>query len=535
MSKIENRAGLSLDVNIRFHVGFAAGTDIVIDADNNTISSTTTDFTGTASSITGVANGGLAVGDQTVIGNSAGGNDGVVIELTAVAANALSYTVVDGVPVNEAAGSNINLVRRKKYYQFLEANGLSFVDGVAMSAFHSKLQDLWDGGDLDVFDPPTTSIEPRAKSMAIINYWEHFDLDTLNSIRDGAMEVRNTKNSAPRLIYGLLRSGNLHESTDQMFYFKDLTNTDAPVAAVMTGFINQLVLLVDTDNTVDNRGVFYVRCAEPRKTIIMEAVDMQYAEIYPVGSANAIDSKLGDAAGAFTADGVISAGGSDYENIIWGVDVDESVLGNIEGTDYTFTGTLDHDNKQNNLVHEKINYLLRQPTNINSDGTGSALRGDKQWPITAFVGDVLNVNDGFSVNYLASDQNNIRNLDSSEVERKYSTIAAFSFVFTDSRLVGVGKISVYDRFTHGNDGAIPVQDASNTDLEDITISALVMPFTFSYSTYAVGDHAADTPLPIRASVAASGLVEAENFDYTIISSTSQEYRVPTTPDPSYVD
>ena len=131
-------------------------------------------------------------------------------------------------------------------------------------------------------------------------------------------------------------------------------------------------------------------------------------------------------------------------------------------------------------------------------------------------------------------RNNIRNIDSTEVARAYSTIAAFTLVFTDDRLPSAGKFTIFDRFTHGFESSQAVIDGDDNTLEDITITALSMPFTFSYSTYTTGGHTPNTPLPIRVAVSAPGLIEAEDFDFTIVSSTTQEYRCVTTPDPSYV-
>lgn len=193
-----------------------------------------------------------------------------------------------------------------------------------------------------------TSIEPRAKALANKDGWEPHDFDTLNAIRDTALEIRPDATSAYTKSYALLRStGSLHETTDQMTFWSDNDAWDtAPNQAVMTGYLNQLVLIHDVPNAVDNRGTWYSRCAEAGKTIVMESHDLQYAEIYPVSANNGIDPKLADPGSGvpYTSDATIAAGG-DYANIQYYSDVDGIYSGDVDGTPYDFYGYVDADSK----------------------------------------------------------------------------------------------------------------------------------------------------------------------------------------------
>ena len=132
----------------------------------------------------------------------------------------------------------------------------------------------------------------------------------------------------------------------------------------------------------------------------MEQFELDYAEITPVSAANAIDPKLADGAGTtYNSDATIGAGGI-WTNVLYNLDVTGTYSGDVDGTPYDFTGYVEGDSQTNETVHEKINYLWRQPVNVNTDGTGATLRGDKQWPMTTFVGDGFTV-EAYLENYNA--------------------------------------------------------------------------------------------------------------------------------------
>ncbi|RLB94493.1 MAG: hypothetical protein DRH26_01015, partial [Deltaproteobacteria bacterium] len=169
MAKIIAKASLVLGTNLKLHITDKSGTDISI-TDNGdgtgTIASSVVDFTAT-SEVVGIVDKPIVIGDIITVAHTAeAGNEGMRVVATNVTANLIDYDdTADGALVNESAGNDINLTTFKKYYQYLEANGLSFVDGVSGIVLTSKMVDLWDSTDLDIYDPAFTSIEPRAKSL----------------------------------------------------------------------------------------------------------------------------------------------------------------------------------------------------------------------------------------------------------------------------------------------------------------------------------------------------------------------------------
>lgn len=527
MAKIISKAGLTLGTNLKLHIADKGGVDIAISktASVLTFTSSTTNFVSNTETA-GIINRPIAVNDTIVISNTANAaNRGVTALVSAVSANSMTATIVSGTGITEAAGADINIVAVKKTYQFLAVGGLSFVDGVQGIVLASKMVDLWDASDLDRYDPAFTSIEPRAKSVANINGWEYHDDATRDSIRDTALEIRPTKNSAATKVLALLRStSNTHAPTDQMtFWYGADPELSAPVNFVMTGYANQLVLAYDDNNgaPIDKRGTWYTRLAIEGKTIIMESHPVQNAEIYPISAANAIDPKL------TIPDATISAGGI-YANIDFSLDVDSVYSGSVDGTPYNFYGFIDADLKSNESVHQKMNYLWRQPTNINTDGTGPVKRGDKQPPISSFSGDAFTVKSYLS-NYLASQRNNLTLVDTGGSTRAWPAI--YTLNITAPSLAITGTMSLIHAETHGTASHVYLKNESGTDQKDIPILS-TRDIVVAYSTYTTGGHTANTPIDLVLTWNRPNFIEPDNTRFTLGAANASVAITPTA-DPSY--
>jgi hypothetical protein len=526
MAKITSKASLVMGTNLKLHITDKGGTDIAISKSGAvlTITNAAVDFTA-SSEASGIVNKPIVSGDTIKLNHTANAlNEGVTATVSAVSAHSITATIVSGTGATEAAGSDISITTFKKTYQFLAASGLSFVDGVQGIILASKLVDMWDATDLDRYDRVFASIEPRAKSIASINGWEPHDTDTLNAIRDTALEIRPSATAAATKIYALFRStANTHESTDQMtFWYSGDAEMTAPNNFVMTGYANQLALIYDYNagSPVDHRGTWHTRLAVQYKTIIYESHDLQYAEIYPISAANALDPKL------TVADATISAGGI-YANIDYNLDVDGLESSSVNGIPYTFAGHIDADNQTNEAVHAKINYLWRQSTNVNADGTGATKRGDKQPPLTAFSGDVFTVN-CFVNSYKASQRNYLRLVDTGGTVRQWPT--SYTLTVNAAALAVGGTFSLIHEDSFGTSAAVYLKNDATTDQKDITISSS-QDTTVAYSTYTTGGHTANTPLALRLTYNRPGYIEPDSVAFTF--SGDMSISIQPTADPSY--
>ncbi len=530
MAKITDKANLVLGTNLKLHITDIGGTDIAINDNGDgtgTITSSTTDFTASSES-SGIVNKAISIGDVITLSHTTeAGNEGKRVTATAVGANSISYDdTADGALTTESAGSDINLTTFLKTYQYLEVGGLSFVDGVSGIVLTSKMVDLWDATDLDIYDPAFTSIEPRAKSMASYNGWEFHDVNSFKASRDMAVEYRDDATSTARKRFALLRSGSLDEATDQFTVFKSSDAwDDAPILAVTTGYINELFEIYDVDgadNTFTGGGVTWTtRCAMPYKTIIQEDFELDYAEITPVASANALDVKLTH------NDGEIGGGGI-WANIDFSSDVDGVHEGDVQEISYDFFGNVEGDGQLNETVHEKINYLLRQPTDINEDGTGAEMRGDKQPPKSYFVGNEFYV-DAYLTNYSASQRNDLTLIDTTDNNRKWDVSASLT-VNSGALAVG-GTMSIIHADTFGTSSAVYLQDEGDVDQKDIAITSS-KGITIAYSTYNVDGHPQGTPIDVILSFNKPSAIEPDNIAFTISGDTTVSI-VPKA-DPSYI-
>ena len=531
MAKITAKTSLVQNSNLFLHVADKGGTDVSLTFVSGvewTIASATAAWTTTGSAdVNGVINRAIVTGDVLTYSHSSiAGNEGITFTVTGVTATDITVDELTGTPTAETAGADINVVAFKKTYQFTEVGDMSFVDGCQGIVLASKLVDMWDTLDLDKYDRPFTSIEPRAKSLASLNGWEPHDQSTTDAIRDTAMEVRDSATASARQIYFLLRSGSTNGAGDQMTYWpsSDAAIT-APSNAVMTGYINQMVLAYDaagSDNRASNGVTWFTRCAEVGKTIIMEEHSLDYAEIVPVSAANAVDPKL------VATDGTIGAGGS-YANIDI-TDATADYSGDVDGSFYNFDILLEGDNQTNQTVHEKINYLLRQPTDVNQSGD-EVLRGDKQWPITTFSGEVFTVQ-GYLLNYSAAQRNDLRVVDTIPVTRQWPSIMTLS-VAAPSLAAG-GKFSIWHSNTFGTNAAVLFEDEGSVQQQDITItSPATVDIVMAYSTYAVDGHTGGNPLDITISYNRPGFIEPDVVT-TTLSGTNVTATISPTADPSYI-
>lgn len=525
MAKITSKANLLLGTNLFLHVVEKNGTDISVTKAGEviTLASTTTDFVAT-STTSGIVSRGIVIGDTIKLARTTNAaNEQLEILVTAAGANEVVGTIVTGVGATEIAGSSINITGFKKTYEFVEAGALDFIDGVSGIILNSVLVDLWDTQDLDRFLAPFNSIEPRAKSIASINGWEPHNLSTTNAIRDTALEIRPTQTAAPTQIYCLPRStSDCHAPTDQITLWPaSQAEIDAPLEFVMTGYANQLIKIYDSVEAIDLRGTWYTRLAEEGKTIIMEQHLFNYAEIYPISAANGIDPKL------IALDGSVGAGGV-WANVDYFLALSEEYLGDVDGIDYTFRGYVEGDGRTNEIVHEKLNYLWRQPTNINSDGTGPVLRGDKQWPISEFSGDAFSVN-AYLLNYNPAQRNNLTLFDVGSVARRWPAIYAITVVSPAITLGGT--MSVIHENTVGTNTPVYLVDEDAVSIKDLSIIAS-RGIIVAYSTYNNGGHTPNQPINLRLTWNRPGFVEPGSSLFTL-GAANQTVAITPTADPSY--
>jgi hypothetical protein len=178
--------------------------------------------------------------------------------------------------------------------------------------------------------------------------------------------------------------------------------------------------------------------------------------------------------------------------------VDQNRL--IGGTNRQFRVIVDGNGATLEQIYTKIQYLLRQATDIDS-GAGTVI-GKTANALLSFVGDTLQTTTGVYIdNIQTADSNRIIFKDQSGVDRTNPFTAAGTISF-NAPLVGAGS-SYRMMFTappgvsndYGEAGAVTVNNAAGTPITG-TISAGAIGFDFDYDGNAQAGFTAGTDRPV---------------------------------------
>mgnify|MGYP001048889104 CR=1 FL=1 len=94
-----------------------------------------------------------------------------------------------------------------------------------------------------------------------------------------------------------------------------------------------------------------------------------------------------------------------------------------------------------------------------------------------------------------------------------------------------GTFSAIHEDTFGASAPTYLQNEGDVDQKDITITAGVN-IVVAYSTYVVGGHTADTPIPLRISYNRPGFIEPRNGTITL-EGNNAIFNIASIADPSY--
>jgi hypothetical protein len=164
----------------------------------------------------------------------------------------------------------------------------------------------------------------------------------------------------------------------------------------------------------------------------------------------------------------------------------------IGGTSYNFKTVIAGNGATLEQIYTKVQYLLRQATDINTGGTAGVKTGKIQSALLSFVGDTLVTSTSVYIdNIQAADSNRVQFYDDTGVSRVNTFTAAGTMTF-NTVLVGAGSSyrMMYVTGPGATDdywqaGAITVKNAAGADIAGV-ISAASIGFDFDYDNSAVG-------------------------------------------------
>lgn len=437
-------------------------------------------------------------------------------------------------------GTELTIDEAAKTFTLNAAGNLVAKDGVTLQALYSKFVELWATPSYQDSPFPMYAIDALSGQFqfgtdgATFNGWKPANDTTRQMLRDGGWSEYNAAGQLARQYVGIVGLGTVSAGA-QLYYQKVLDG--AATNFTFTDQCNEGIQVYGdaTNGNFDSRVYFksYVReYGKKYKDSVLADTGKTSTGAFLVNMllSNEDDLKIQANDAAMT--------GAPYNGItVSYYTANQTRL--IGGTNRNFKIIIDGNNATLEQIYTKIQYLLRQPTNINASGTAGVKTGKIQNELLRFVGDTLVTSQSVYIdNIQPADSNRIEFYDDSNTLRTNPYTAAGTMTF-NAPLQGAGS-SYRLIFTTlpgaGNDfgesGAVTVNDASGTPITG-TISGASISFTFDYDGNVqggrtAGTDAAVTLIGIRPGsgkyVAASGtLTRSKSIALSLVAETDRVY------------
>lgn len=407
-------------------------------------------------------------------------------------------------------GTNLIINEPARTIQYLEAGGLVFKDGVTLQALYSKLVDLWATSTYQDSPFPMYAIDALSGQFQIgtdgatFSGWAFADTNTRNANRDGGWSEFNAAGVETAQYCGFGGLGGITPATTVQPYYH-LAATDAPIDFPFTDQFNVGV------KVKDNVGL--------NKTAYAQAFVREYgkkfkaSKLSDTGStgtgafkqnfliSNEEDLKITALLGAVQATADAAMTGAPYSGITVAY-YSANQSRTIAGVSRNFKVIIEGNGGTLEQIYAKVQYMLRQGTDINTGGTAGSKIGKIQDELLKFVGDTLVTSQSvFIDDVLPSDSNRVQFYDDSNTLRKNNYTSAGTLEF-NGVLVGSGssyRLMYTAPAGAGNDygeaGAVTVNNAAGTPITG-TISAGVINFDFDWNGNTQAGYAVETERPV---------------------------------------
>lgn len=400
-------------------------------------------------------------------------------------------------------GTELVINESARTIQLVAAGNLVAKDGVTLQAVYSKLVDLWATATYQDSPVPMYALDALSGQFQIgtdgstYSGWTWADDATRNMLRDGGWTEFSATGDVNRVYAGFIGLGSISAGSQPYYH---LAPTDAPINFPFTDQFNVGVQVMGdlTNGNFDKRTYAKTFCREYGKKYKSSVL----ADTGATGTgankqnfliANEDDLKIQAADGAMT--------GAPYNGITVAYYTANQTR-TIAGVSRNFKIIIDGNGATLEQIYTKVQYLLRQETDINTGGTAGSKIGKIQDDLLAFVGDTLETSTSVYIdNILTADSNRIKFKDDSGVFRENLYTAAGTITF-NTPLIGAG--SSYRLFftsppgagnDYGEAGAITVNDATGTPITG-TISGPSVSFTYDYDGNVQGGFTGGTDRPV---------------------------------------
>ena len=426
--------------------------------------------------------------------------------------------------------------------------------GVSGQALYSFLKDQWKNNATFIKYPfPMEAITPE--QFEFINDWEPADDATRKLIRTAGWAERTAAGVLKREYIGVVSLGTLG-ATDQPYY--ELVDGGVSAGAVdftYPGRVNEAVQIYgDASNgNIDYRlaaDAFNIFCREQGKTYAASnntaigATDGLTYITYRFPLANATDLNIS------ASDAQITTPASVWE----GITIDYLTVGDSTNYDIDDNGTPETysviiqdagGTATTQQIYEKVQYLLRQGTNINDGGTAGTKIGKLEPALLGFIGDTLKTGvshdvtgDGVVINNVSSANKAFLEIVADDgTSYFYPSISSGTIQFGDFAGSGDFKYFMFFRTgvgAYGTATAELVDDNSGADITG-TYAGSDIPFDFAYTKNTQNGRTADTDVPVT--LVGIGLDGGQfiKVDYTITEGAGNNFLLAPAQERNYSD
>lgn len=400
-------------------------------------------------------------------------------------------------PDDLIVGTNITLNTAARTFDFIASadgsttNGLIAKDGVDFNALWSKFIDLWATATYKPFPFPMNKIDNRSGQYVFGrdpggNYsgWKPGTDATRKMLRNGGAKEFSAAGALTREYFCPVLQGSVPAGS-QCYFQKEPAGT--PIDYTYTDLPNEYVQVFGdaTNGNFDHRAFF----KSFNRTQGYTFDDVSLADIsesatgpfkLPFGINTSADTNI------TAADGVMS--GAPYSGITVRYDT-SATNATIGAGSYPFKKRIAHSGASRFEIYTKMQYLLRQATDINTGGTGGAVTGKTADLICWFVGSTLYSRAFFTP--AAADLNDVVFIDDNGVERIFPYASAGLMTFNAPLVAGAtGYYEMFYTTTPGGNDfgeatAVAVNDKDGNPIAGVITGASI-DFTFDWSNNTQG-------------------------------------------------
>ncbi len=444
-------------------------------------------------------------------------------------------------------GTNLFIDEAARTIGYVEADGLSYKDGVTWQALYSKLVDLWATPTYQDSPFPAYAIDALSGQFQIgtdgatFSGWTFLNDATRNANRDGGWSEYSAAGVLLQQFSGFVGLGSINTGAQPYYH---LAEADAPTNFPFTDQFNVGIKVFGdaTHGNFDKRTYAKTFAREYGKKFKSSILADTGAVATGANKQNFLISNEDDLKILGLLGSVQATGDAEMANAPYnGIDVAYYTVAQsrtITGTSRSFKIIIDGNGATLEQIYAKVQYMLRQATDINTGGTAGTKVGKIQSDLLAFVGDTLVTSQSVYIdNIQSADSNRIEFYDDSNTKRTNPYTAAGIMSF-NSVLVGAGssyRLMFSAPTGAGNDygeaGAITVQNSIGQPITG-TISAATIGFDFDYDGDTLGGAAgtdkAVTLIGIRPrtgkfAVATGVLSRSKGISLSLVAETDRVY------------